>query len=355
MAEEDQDKSDPASEYKLQKSRERGSVAKSQDITFVAILFGLTCGVFGMGDSFSRDIAGVMRAVLNQVSSAQTDPMLILPVIGHATVEIMHLLAMPLAIVAVLAIVASVAQVGFVLSGEPLKPDFTRINPAQGLKRLFSMRSIYDLVRSLLKMGLVAMLLWLAGGWVLKQLVALPLYAAPGLLAYLIQVTGGILAALTALFGLLAFADLAYTRWEFLKKMRMSKREVKDEHKQRDGDPRIKARLRELRMEWFKKGLSMQKVKDADVLLTNPTHLAVAIAYRRETMAAPKVLTKGAGEVAMKMREVARRHGVMVVENPPLARSLYRLTSPDDDLPEQHYAEVAKVLAWVYAARKKSQ
>ena len=213
------------------------------------------------------------------------------------------------------------------------------------------MRSIYDLGRSSIKILVVVLLILAAGGSVLREVVVLPMREPAGILAYLIHKTGVILAVLTAVLALLAMMDMAYTRWEFLKQMRMSKREIKDEHKQREGDPRIKSRLRELRVEWLKKGMTLKRVKDAEVLVTNPTHYAVAIAYKRDTMSAPKIVAKGSGDMAMRMRELANQHHVLIVENPPLARSLYRLAEPDDYLPEQHYSEVAKILVWVFAAR----
>lgn len=348
----DQDKSDPASAYKLQKAREKGSVAKSQDLTFLALLFGMTCCMFGMGERVTGDMSKLLHSALAQVSRTNWDITTTSQVLGTLAVETLYVLAAPLAVVVVLVTLVSVLQVGFVISTEPLKPDFNRINPATGLKRIFSMRSLYELARSSLKLLVVVLLLLIAGETVLREVVVLPFRDTQAILAYMIHKVGVILAALTALFALLAVADLAYSRWEFLKQMRMSKREVKDEHKQREGDPRIKSRIRELRMEWLKKGMTMRRVAESDVLLTNPTHYAVAIAYRRESMSAPKIMAKGAGDMAMKMRELAARHGVPIVENPPLARALFRLARPDDYLPETHYAEVAKILVWVFAARK---
>ncbi|MEY2840127.1 MAG: hypothetical protein RJB60_2426 [Pseudomonadota bacterium] len=351
MSEGDLDKSDPASPYKLEKAREKGSVAKSQDLSFLVVLFGMTCLVFGMGDSLTHDLARVLHAVMAQAARTQWDAAMIMALFGKLTIDLALVLAPPMALIMVLAVVAGVWQVGFTLSTEPLKPDFNRINPATGFKKLFSMRSIYELFRSSIKMLVVVLLILAAGGSVLREVVMLPLRDTPTIFAYLIHKTGVILAVLTAVLALLAIADMAYARWEFLKQMRMSKREVKDEHKNRDGDPRIKARLRELRMEWFKKGMTMQRVKDADVLVTNPTHYAVAIAYKRDTMSAPRIVAKGSGEMAARMRALARQNQVPVVENPPLARSLYKLAQPDDYLPEQHYAEIAKILVWVFAAR----
>jgi len=271
--------------------------------------------------------------------------------IAHALTELMWVLSPFFSMLMVLAIAVGVWQVGFTISAEPLKPDFQRVNPAEGFKRLFSLRSTYELLRSTVKLGVVAVVLWVSGEGLLKQVTQLMNRDPGAVLRFLIHEVGGLVALLTAVMLILSLVDVGYTRWEFLRKMRMSKREVKDEHKNREGDPRIKARLRELRIEWLKKSLSSRRVAEADVLVTNPTHYAVAISYERDKMPAPKVLAKGSGDVALRMRDVARRHGVPIVENPPLARSLHRLSEADDYLPEQHYSEVARILVWVMSAR----
>jgi flagellar biosynthetic protein FlhB len=351
MSEGDLDKSDPASPYKLEKAREQGSVAKSPDASFLVLLFGLTCMVYGMGEGITHRLELVLQQALAHSARTQWDAQAFSALIGTTTSAVMLALVPALSVIVILVIVAGVWQVGFAISTEPLKPDFSRINPATGFKRLFSMRSIYDLLRSSIKLGIVALVVMLAGGSVLREMGGLLMLEPSRILHYLIHKTGAILALLTAVLALLALADVAYTRWEFLKKMRMSKREVKDEHKNREGDPRVKSRLRELRMEWLKKSMAARRVPEADVLVTNPTHYAVAISYKRETMPAPRILAKGSGEVALQMRKLALRHGVPIVENPPLARSLHRLTQPDDYLPTQHYSEVAKILVWVLAAK----
>ena len=351
MSEGDLDKSDPASSYKLEKAREKGSVAKSQDAAFVALLFGTACMVYGMGDQLTRKLVGVLHGVLSQVSRSQWDVHTFGALIAHALTELMWVLSPFFSMLMVLAIAVGVWQVGFTISAEPLKPDFQRVNPAEGFKRLFSLRSTYELLRSTVKLGVVAVVLWVSGEGLLKQVTQLMNRDPGAVLRFLIHEVGGLVALLTAVMLILSLVDVGYTRWEFLRKMRMSKREVKDEHKNREGDPRIKARLRELRIEWLKKSLSSRRVAEADVLVTNPTHYAVAISYERDKMPAPKVLAKGSGDVALRMRDVARRHGVPIVENPPLARSLHRLSEADDYLPEQHYSEVARILVWVMSAR----
>ncbi len=354
MADTDQDKTDPASAYKLQKARERGSTSKSQELTFLAILFGMTCCAFGMGRSLTTDLSRVFQSVLTHASREVWNIATINQLIGGLVQELAYVLAPPMAAVMALAVLASVLQVGFVISTQPLKPDFSRINPAQGLKKLFSMRSIYELIRSSIKLTLVAVMIAAAMHSLLDEFVVLSHREMAGIVDYSIHSVGTVLAAMTALLALFAVADVLYTRWDFQKQMRMSKREVKDEYKQREGDPRVKSRIRELRIEWLKKSRAMSRVKNADVLITNPTHVAIAISYQRDKMPAPRVLAKGAGDVAAKMRALARQHNVMIVENAPLARALYRLTGPDDYVPESHYTEVAKILVWVFAARRAS-
>lgn len=355
MAESDQDKSNPATPYKLKKAREKGSVAKSQDATFLVILAGMTGLVLGMGESWAHRLAAVLAAILRHVSRSDWDTAAMLTLLGDAMYDVALVCIAPTAIIMILAIGAGLWQVGFALSTEPLKPDFSRINPAEGLKRVFSMRVVFDLLRTTVKVLLIVALLFVGSHRVLQDVVVLPYREVPTIMSYLIHEIGRILAVLTAMLLLVALADMAYTRWEFGRKMRMSSREVKDEHRHREGDPRIKARLRELRLEWLKKSRTVNRVKDADVLVTNPTHYGVAIVYKRNDMAAPKIIAKGSGDLVAKMREVARKHHVPIVENAPLARSLYKLAQPGDFLPGQHYTEVAKILVWVYAARAARQ
>jgi flagellar biosynthetic protein FlhB len=158
-----------------------------------------------------------------------------------------------------------------------------------------------------------------------------------------------LLAGITLAFALL---DWVFNRWNYLRQMRMSRRELKDEHKEREGDPRIKKRLRELRLQWLKRSQQLSKVRNADVLLTNPTHVAVALEYRNGEMPSPKITARGAGELARRMRVEARRRSVPVVENAPLARALFALRESEVFVPEEHFTQVARILRWVYAARR---
>ncbi|WZB63196.1 EscU/YscU/HrcU family type III secretion system export apparatus switch protein [Achromobacter xylosoxidans] len=208
------------------------------------------------------------------------------------------------------------AQTGLIWSGFPLKPDLARINPVAGLKRLFSLRTTYDAAKSVCKVALLAGVLYMTLKALLGSLSALgertPFEALRQLLAMLASLA--LKMAFAAL--LLALLDMAYTRHEFKRKMRMSKRDVKDEVKNREGDPRVRSRLRSLRIEMLRKAASVRQIGQADVLIVNPTHIAVALQYKRGEMAAPVMLAKGAGLLAARMRAEAARRGVTVVRNP---------------------------------------
>ncbi len=166
-----------------------------------------------------------------------------------------------------------------------------------------------------------------------------------------LELLGSALSLLAGLVLLFAVLDWIINRWEFMRNMRMSKREIKDEHKEREGDPRIKSRLRELRLQWLTRARQLSRVRSADVLLTNPTHYAVALEYRHGEMPAPMITARGAGELARRMRNEARRNNVPVVEHPPLTRALFALDEAQVLVPEEHFSQVARILRWVYAAR----
>ena len=351
MAEQDQDRNERATPFKLEEARKRGSVAKSADMLALAVMAAAVLFIYWVGwGTFQKQLAQD-QFILRQAGQLAFEPAQMMhwlqQVLVHAVVLIIPLFAA----IALAAIVANVAQTGPVFSFQPLKPDFNRINPVTGLKRVFSMRTIYDALRSLLKVFILGGVLALCVMHLMPRFVGL-LNVDP--VAYGKPMLGEIAALLFKLLLamlVIALLDLLYTRWEYAKQMRMSRREMKDEHKQREGDPRIRSRMKQLRMEMLKRSQSARKVKDADVVITNPTHLAVALRYRDAEMPAPQVLAKGAGDLALRMREIARRHGVPVVENRALARELFFQVGSDHYVPEKLYPAVARILVWVLAMR----
>lgn len=347
----DLDQSEPATPFKLEKARKRGSVSRSGEMTFALVLLtGVAC-VYGLGMQVVAGVASLGRHTLALVERDELTQASALAYFGAFGARALSTVAPVLFVLWITALLVSALQARGVFSAEPLKPDFSRLNPANGLKRVFSRKSLHELWRSVAK---ITVLVLVAVSWAhnhLPEILRLP--ARPlAMVRSGIALFGSALALLAGVILVFALVDWLLNRHEFMRTMRMSKREIKDEHKEREGDPRIKSRLRELRLEWLKRARQLAKVRSADVLLTNPTHYAVALEYRHGEMPAPMITARGAGEMAQRMREQARRHSVAIVEHPSLARALFAVHGSEAFVPEEHFMSVARILKWVYAARR---
>jgi len=352
MAEQEQDRSEKATPHKLDEARKRGQVAKSADLVSLGMIAAAVAFVYAMGWATVRRQLAVDVSVLRSAGRVAWDADGAFAWLAPLLVQTLMLLVPLFLALVVVAIVVNVAQTGPVFSADPVKPDFERLSPMSGFKRVFSLRTLYDALRSLFKLvfvgAVLVLALWQLMPWFLSLLQLDPVgYSRP-----LLGRVGGVLSKLVLAMLLVALIDVVYTRYEFAKRMRMSRRELKDEVKQREGDPRIRSRLRQLRLEMLKRSRALRKLPSADVVVTNPTRLAVAISYRHGEMPAPVVVAKGAGELAARMREIARRHAIPIVENRTLARALFREVDYDKAVPEELYPQVARVLVWVYAMRK---
>lgn len=351
MADKDADLSEEATPYKLDEARKKGSVAKSQDLTASAMLLALVVTIYGSGWDGLRQSLQMQRQMITGARRLDWSADGVAHWMGELMVGLLDVLSPLFLTLAVVAVLINLVQTGPVFSFHPLKPDIERISPATGFKRLFSLRIIYETAKSLLKLVILGTVAYLLIANAIPGLIGLPAIDPKGYARFLVELTGALLVKMALVLFLLALVDALYTRWEFAKRMRMSKRDVKDEHKNRDGDPRIRARIRELRHEVLKRSKGLQKMPSADVLVTNPTHLAVALCYDHGNGGAPQVVAKGAGDTARKMRELAARHGIPVVQNKPLARALFREVENDGFVPEHWYPQVAKIMVWVYAMR----
>lgn len=346
------DRNEPATPHKLERARRRGAVVRSADVIFVAVLAVAAGCVEGLGQPLVGRLAEALARGLAVAPPDAFTADVALRALGEA-LRTGLVLAAPIGfVVTVAAGGAAALQARGVFSAHPLKPDFSRLHPAQGLARVFTLRSVHEALRAVLKLALLGTAVALWGAQRLDDARRAALLA-PGPLARLaIETVGALLALLAGVFALLALLDYALQRRQFLRQMRMSRREIREEHKEREGDPRIKARLRELRLEWLRRARSLERVRAADVLLVNPTHYAVALAYRHGEMPAPAITARGAGEMAQRMRREAQRRGVPVVEHPPLARALFAAREADGFVPEACFADVARILRWVYAVRQ---
>ena len=345
----DQDKTEAATPFALEEARKKGMVSKSPEVnSAVIMLIGLIVAVM-FASWATRRVLNVSHALLNAAGSARFSAQEILGLVGTLAREFLYILS-PLFVQLILgAGLSNVLQSGCGFSTHPLKPYFSKLIPATGLKRLFSKRTVVEAIKATVKLGGFTVVAFLTLRSLLPEMVGLYARSPKSYPAVFEHYGNRLLFVLLFCVAFIAMLDLLYTRWEFLQKMRMSRRELKEEMRRRDGDPTIRKRLRELQRELRQRSSSINKVKEADVLVTNPQHFAVALKYRRGLALAPEVVAKGAGNMAQEMRRLAFEHHVPVMPNPPLARALFRQVPIGKPVPEEHYSAVAQVLKWAYA------
>lgn len=345
------DANEPATAFKLEKAHERGSVPRSAELTFAVVMLACVACVYGLGKPMMMGTAMLIRTAFGQELRGDPSALAALGSFGALTTHAVLVIAPALFVVWLAALLAGAVQARGVFSAHPLKPDFSRLSPAHSLRRLFSVKALYELARTIAKIGVLCAAMTLWGRHHYEAILRLPVQSPTKMAASGLALLGSALIVLSALVLLFALLEWGFNRWEHRRQLRMSRRELKEEHKEREGDPRIKKRLRELRVEWLKRTRQIAKVRSADVLLTNPTHYAVALEYRHGEMPAPMVTARGSGEIAQRMRAEARRRAVPIVEHPPLARALFFLGEDQAFVPEEHFTQVARVLRWVYAVR----
>jgi flagellar biosynthetic protein FlhB len=343
---EDAFKTEDPTPRRLHKGRQRGQVAVSQDVKAWGVLVGGAIAVAyllpGMNGRLlpllTRYIAAPEVMVIDRTSAT--------PAFAGALLEIAWAIAPVIGVLLAFAAAANLVQVGLMWAPSRAKPDFSRLSPVAGLRRMISANAGIEFVKCLVKLAVVTAVVWYAGAPAFAGLDALPDFPVGSAVFQMhklvITIVGGSAAAMTVI----ALGDYGVQRFRFLQQMRMTKQEVREEYRETEGDPHIKARIRRLRMERSRQRM-MQAVRDADVVITNPTHYAVALAYKPEAMAAPRVVAKGADHMAMRIREIADTYRVPRVENPALARSLYRSLDIDQEIPPEHYKAVAEVIAFI--------
>lgn len=351
MAEQEQNRNEAATPFKLDEARKRGSVPKSLDVNSLMVLLAGAAALHFWGGRIASSEMRLFAVILSNAHLASYEMDDIATLLIRVFSESIGLLTPLFIAVAIIAALANFLQTGPVFSFFPLKPDFDRLNPVSGFKRIISVRLLVEAIKSVLKFAVLGSVLYFALQAAMPVLLR-SLNVSPAAIGHIIlPLASAIQVKLLAALALITAIDSAYSRWDFAKRMRMSRREIKDEVKRREGDPRVKSRLRELQREMLKRANSLGRVKDADVLITNPIRLAVAIKYDRERVDAPMVIAKGAGFLAARMRDMARQHRVPVVENRRLARALFHRVPIEHAVPAEHYGVLARILVWVYSLR----
>jgi flagellar biosynthesis protein FlhB len=348
MAEDsDLERTEPASSRKLEQAREQGNVPRSRELATLAVLLASVGVIASLGLFMFRGLNRVMHNTLSFDAGDIASPAMMGRNLMEAGIDGMLLLLPLVVTVVIAAVAANVLVSGWVFSTKALEFNFSKLNPITGLGRLFSWNSLAELVKALMKGGLIAgvaaWMIWHQRDGILGLAVE-PLDSA---LVHFGQITLLTFLAAAAAFGLIVLLDVPYQLWHYHRDLRMTKEEIRQESKEMEGDPQIKARIRSLQREAARRRM-MQEVPKADVVVTNPMHFAVALKYEEKTMAAPLVVAKGSQLVAERIKELARESRVPIVEAPPLARALHRHAEVGEVIPGPLFTAVAQVLAYVY-------
>ena len=334
-------------------ARKKGQVARSREIpTVMTLLTGLSV-LFFWSSSMYQHLSLLMAKLFGQIGTLTLDPVSFQNLAWEIFASLGVILAPILLGVAAAAVLSNYLQVGSLFSWEAVQPDFAKVNPWKGLGRLFSRQAAAELAKSIFKFAIIG---WVAyatiqAEWV--QIVSLWNLEAGQIFQYVGQISFQLFLKTVLVMAALAGLDYGFQRWSYEKSLRMTRREVQDEFKQTEGDPLIKSRIRSIQRELARRRM-MAEVPKADVIITNPTHLAIALQYRYKDMNAPKVVAKGAERVAEKIKEIAKTHGVPLVENKPLAQAIFKSVEVGQTIPSSLYQLVADVLAYVYRLRGKT-
>ena len=352
MAESDQgEKTEEATPQRREDFRKRGQVVQTRELSSVLVLFMSVIAIWMLGRFFLEQIHIIFTQSFSTylVTSVQDGNWL--AAIKFAGFKGFLIVAPILGIMWLISFAASAIQIGFLVNEEAIKFNPSRLNPFEGFKRVFSLRSIFEGVKAVFKVlivGSIAVIILNSEVLTVPHLVN---YTVSQMFMYMGEVFFKLFAGVGFFMAVLAGFDYLYQHWEMEKKMRMTKQEVKDELKSREGDPLIRARIRYVQREMANKRM-MEAVPKADVIITNPTHIAVALQYNEKTVA-PKLVAKGAGLIAEKIKEIAQKNNVSIVENKPLARTIFKTLNIGQIIPRELYTAVAEVLSYVYKLKKK--
>jgi flagellar biosynthetic protein FlhB len=354
MADDKESRTESATDRRIQKTREKGQVAKSMEVNSVAVILTSLIFFTFFGMSFINGVMTLWREYFTASASYVLTEDSLQYLVSMTLERLFFLLAPILFSIAVVGIIINFWQNdGFLFSWEPLELKFNKLNPLDGVKKLISIDGFINLFKSIAKLAVVGVTVYLSldGQWErAPNLMELPVEQA--------LLTAGdeayhLLVKVISVLAVIAAVDYIYQRYQYSENLKMTKQEVVDERKDMEGDPRVKARIRQKQFEMFRSRM-MAKVPQAEVIITNPTHLSIAIKYERNKDVAPTVVAKGSGYVALKIREIAKENNIPIMEDKPLAQTLFKTVDIGETIPETMYKAVAEILAYVYRLKSKS-
>ena len=346
----DQEKTEEPTSKKIEDARNEGNVPKSQDLSaVVTLIVGVVVVVFLMSFLGER-IVNLYRYYQNFIG-VEFNIRILQSIMIKTIIEVLIMLAPITLSIMIAGVIGNVMQFGFLFTTKPIMPNFSKINPISGLKNLFSLKKVIESIKIILKVGIVFTIAFIFLLKFMQELPKVELYDIFSQLVWLKEKALILAAIVIIAFLIISVFDVFLVRFQYFKGLRMSKQEIKDEYKQMEGDPQVKARIRRLQMEAARRRM-VQDVAGADVVITNPTHYAVAIRYDSTKENAPKILAKGVDNLALRIKEMAYKHNVLVYENPNLARELYKTCEVGDLIPRELFKAVAEVLSFVYTSNK---
>jgi len=352
----DQDKSqqtEEASDKRIEDARKKGQVPSSKEpstaISFLVIALVVVTGLGGwIGDVLMRMMRNYLSGKVELEATGHGMQTLLI-----STSVDMAMVILPIALpILLLGVFVTFMVSGPVFTFETMQPKLEKISPLKGFKRLFSTKSLAEFVKSILKLTLISSICYTVVAGLFPRILHTAMQGPADIAALAISGSVQIITLVAIVFGFMALADVLYQRWEHMKSMRMSKKEVRDEHKESEGDPQLKAKIRQVQMQQAQNRM-MSDVPEADVVITNPTRLAIALSYEPGGAGAPRVVAKGRGHIAAKIREIARENNIPLRENKPLARSLFKQLEVGDEIPEELFEAIAIILAEVFQLKKR--
>ena len=346
------EKTEPATDKRREEARESGNIMKSQDLESVIVLIVAFIAIRIYGPDMIGNMGNFMRTILSSSLTTDLTPLNTMQLFYQFLLVNLKCLFPIFSLIAITAITVNIAQVGLLLTFDPLIPDFSRLNPISGIENILSWKSLGELVKSIFKVLIVAYIPYSTLVEQMPMLIRLiQIEPMPGTIL-LMKILFNMIMKILFVLLVLAMGDWYFQHWRYEENLKMSKEEIKEEYKQREGDPKVKSKIRERQRKLASKKM-MAEVPKATVVVTNPTHIAVALQYDAASSLAPKVLAMGTGLIAQKIKDIAKEHHVPVIENKPLAQALHKMVDVGDEIPADLFMAVAEILVQVH--RMKNQ
>lgn len=349
------EKTEKATPKRKQDERKKGNIFQSKDLTSILALVAIFYFLRAYMPTMLNYLKAFLIRMIDISNEMESVSMLKINEVYLEILLVLAITALPALLVAMLVnVVLSGAQTRFLFSSELLKFKWDKLDPISGFKRMFSVRSIVELIKNLIKVIGLLVIVYVVLAPKIGRIPIMMELEFSQVLAFLVQNIMNLVLYVGVAFLFVGLADYGYQWYDYEKKLRMSKQDIKDEYKQQEGDPQIKGKIRQKQQQMAQKRM-MQEVKNADVIIKNPTHVAIAIQYKPTLQRAPKVIAKGIDSLALRIIEEANKHQIVTVENIPLARALYAAVELEDEVPEEYYEAIAQVLAYVYQIRQKGE